>query len=156
MDTANFADLAPGDDGLGLPDGGQESGPHGLHEKHAVLCGTFLQLPGLAGVDADGLFAQHMLAGVQKQLGDLHVVGVGRGHIDRVYLLGSGHGFIAAKNMGDVILFGKGLCPLLAGGGYGGQFAAVQIFQSHSKLISDFSGTGNAPANLFHKSSPLK
>jgi len=52
----------------------QEAGPHRLDEHPAGRRGGGRHLPGLAGVEGEGLLHEHMLAGRQREQGVLVVL----------------------------------------------------------------------------------
>lgn len=77
----------------------QEERPQRLRRKQPGGRGTVADVPGLDGVDAEGLFDEHMLAGHQGEQGAALMEVVRGGHADDVHI-GGGQFLVAAIGCG--------------------------------------------------------
>ena len=78
------------------------AGPHGLKCDQSLRLGELHNLPGLPGVHGEGLFNQHVFAGVQGQQRILVVERVRRRNVDNIDVRVSHEVLVASMGRGDL------------------------------------------------------
>ena len=105
---AHLAERAGPHHRLGAADDVVEAVVEGLDEDHAARLGRFDHGLGLAGVDGEGLLAQHRLAGLQGGDGPRRVADRRQAVVDDIDILARHEVGVSLRDPGDAVLVGIG------------------------------------------------
>ena len=112
LDSAQVADHAIGDELTGVGDRRVEAGPHGLHRENACGPRGFDDPGGVLDGCGEGFLDQDRLARRDGGKGDVGVLRMRCGDIDRVDVRVGDQGVIRPMRGGEAVLVGEGLGPL--------------------------------------------
>jgi hypothetical protein len=117
-----------------------------LDQRLSGLFGDVKHLLGLGGIDADGLFTQHVLAGAQGCDGPVMMQVVGERHVDRVHRRMADQFVICGQCDGNPKPRGEFIGGLRRARANRGEFAAFALEHALAKLPRDIAGPQDSPA----------
>ena len=141
------ADFAAGDDALRFLHGGQETAPHGFHQKQLFIARQVDHALRFARVHGERFFAHDVLAGGQAQQGVFRMQGVRRGDVDHVHAGVHGQRLVGPVATFDAEFGAKGLCAGIAARSDRHQLRAGRIAQALGHRAGDLAGAEDAPAD---------